>query len=451
MVSYKIMSVANKLKNIRDKYGLSQEDLAGNEITRNLISQIEHNKANLTRSSAEIMLKNLMKICNKKKIKVDENIDYLLEDESSQAKKILNKYISDLKDLSVYKDPTFINKLKEIEAFLVTWDFKEKKISIFELAGDYFSGINDFYNASLYYEKAKALIDVNIYTDNFIHILRKLSMTYYYMRKYQDDIDCCEFALKQFKDMDDDYKCIFLFNSSLCYGQLEKYDVALNRLNKVEGIIKNIDQNKYYEVLIQKAICYQWMKEYQKSLDVYNKLLTLIDKTDYEKYLFILVNSADIYVENLDFETVKIILNTIFENINNLSENSTLLPSTYLEISKVLKKLGYTKDAEVYGLKSLNIAKRNTSYYLVNDIYEELLDIYTMLKAPNKVETIKKEFFITTTKDNNLNSKLMFKLLDFYFDIKDLKSLKEIYDFSKDFIQTRTSVTSKYFWRNFAK
>lgn len=285
MVSYKILSVANKLKNIRDKYGLSQEDLAGNEITRNLISQIEHNKANLTRSAAEIMLKNLKKICDKKNVQVDEDINYLMEDEKSQAIKVLDKYIDDLRDLTIYKDNVFINKLREVEDFLVTWDFRDKKITIFELAGDYFSSTNDFYNASLYYEKAKALIDINIYSDNIVHILRKLSMTYYYMLRYQDDINCCEFALKQFKNMDEEYRCIFLFNSSLCYGQLKKYDLALKRLNEVESIIKNIDQNKYYEVLIQKAICYQWMKEYQKSLDIYNKLLESIDKSDYEKYL----------------------------------------------------------------------------------------------------------------------------------------------------------------------
>ncbi|URZ01298.1 hypothetical protein CLAUR_012870 [Clostridium felsineum] len=34
-----------KLKNLRKKYKLLQDDLAGSEITRNLISQIEHGKA----------------------------------------------------------------------------------------------------------------------------------------------------------------------------------------------------------------------------------------------------------------------------------------------------------------------------------------------------------------------------------------------------------------------
>lgn len=127
MGTYEIMSIGDKLRNLRKKYNLSQEDLAGNVITRNLISQIEHNKANLTRSAAKIMLDNLKKICEKKTTVIDESIDYLLESEETQANKVLDRYIRELRDLSIYRDGIFLSKLSEVEEFLAKWILKIKR------------------------------------------------------------------------------------------------------------------------------------------------------------------------------------------------------------------------------------------------------------------------------------------------------------------------------------
>lgn len=174
MCVYEILPTGVKLKKLREKYKLNQDDLAGNEITRNLISQIEHGKARLTRHAAEIMFKNLQGICNNRDIETDEDIEYLLEDEESQANKILDRYITELKDLSVYKDGMFQNKLDEVENFTVNWNIIDKKIIIFELAGDYFFNTNDLHNSCMYYEKAKALMDNTIYSDNLISIFTKI-------------------------------------------------------------------------------------------------------------------------------------------------------------------------------------------------------------------------------------------------------------------------------------
>lgn len=156
---------------MREKYNVRQEDIVGGDITRNLISQIEHGKANLTKNAAKIILKNLEKICAEKHIKVDESIEYLMENENFQASKILDDYIKELKDLSIYKDGSFAEKLTKIEEFLAKWNLVDKKIAVFELAGDYFSNVNDLYNSSMYYEKAKALMDASVYTEKLVSMI----------------------------------------------------------------------------------------------------------------------------------------------------------------------------------------------------------------------------------------------------------------------------------------
>ncbi|PJI08715.1 MULTISPECIES: helix-turn-helix domain-containing protein [Clostridium] len=433
MGSYEILSIGTKLKNLREKYNVKQEDISGKEITRNLISQIEHDKANLTQNAAGIILKNLKNICDKRHITIDENIEFLMEDEKSQANKILSKYIKELKDLMVYKDNSFVTKLTEVEEFLVKWNITDKKIAIFELAGDYYCNINDYYKSSLYYEKAKALLD--IYSKDSISILRKLSMVYFYMGEYGQNIKCCQFALDWFNDdLTEEYRCIFLFNSALCYLELKKYYKAIKNLTELELITKNLNMDKYYDVLAQEAVCYQELKKYNESLSIYNKLLGHMDKNKHELNTLILINTIEIYMELEDYTKAKNQLNKALDSINKLNDNCSAAPNIYFELGKIYKSLNDSFNSEKYFLKSLSLTKKQTHYYLMEDLILELANIYKSSKNMEKLSDIKNELFILTSKENNLNTKLAFKLMDLYIKSNDFQSVSEIVNFSKNFI-----------------
>ncbi|PJI07245.1 MULTISPECIES: helix-turn-helix domain-containing protein [Clostridium] len=431
--SYEIITIGTKLKNLRQKYNVRQDDLTGGEITRNLISQIEHDKANLTKNAAEIILKNLNKICDKKHISVDESIEYLMEDEKSQATKILDKYIKELKDLTVYKDGSFVSKLNAAEKFLITWDFNDKKISIFELAGDYFCSINDFYKSSMYYEKAKSLINMDMSINNTIPILRKLSMVYFYMGKYEDDIKCCDFSINHFNNMDEEYYCIFLYNSALCYINLKQYDLALERFNKIEPILEKIDMNKYYDVLIQKAVCFADLKQYKKSLNLYYKVIDFIKENNPEKYIIILINLSDIYIDLSDYDKARENLDLMLKNRKYLNEDFVYLPEVYSEIGKLYKKLNEYENSEEYYLQALKYTKKSMRYYLEYDILSKLVDIYTCTNNHEKVLDTMNEFFILSGKEGKINSSIKYKLIEFYLNTEDIQALKEMYNFCKKF------------------
>ncbi|AAK81616.1 helix-turn-helix domain-containing protein [Clostridium acetobutylicum] len=115
-----ILTIGEKIKKLRSEYKLNQDDIVGTELTRNLISQIEHGKANLTRSTAELIIRNTKDILEKRGETLDEgiNVEYLLETEESQAKKVIASYIQDLKEISVYKDNRFNVLLEKIENLL---------------------------------------------------------------------------------------------------------------------------------------------------------------------------------------------------------------------------------------------------------------------------------------------------------------------------------------------
>lgn len=429
MGAYKIISIADKLKNLRQKYNLKQEEVSRDAVTRNLISQIENNKANLTKNVAENVIYNLNKLRGGKNVKIDETVEYLMEDEKSQANKILDKYINDLKELSIYKDGTFQNKLNEVEEFLVDWDIRDKKINIFELAGDYYCNINDFYNSTIYYEKAKALIQT--YDENSISILRKLSTVYYYMGKYDEDIKCCDFALNHFINMNDKYYCIFTFNSALCYFKLKEYTKTLYKCTKIEEITKEINIQKYYELIGQEAICLAKLNKYEESLKIFIELSENIDKNDTQSYTIALLNLADNYLDLNNIDKAKEALSIIQKNINNLNQNNPKLPEIYFGLGEVYEKLkNMTKADELY-TKALTYAKkfnRNTS---TKYILSKLMDIYRISKDKKKVSEIKNEYFILSAKEGKIIEPLERKLIEFYLDTEDIKPLRDLYNFNK--------------------
>ena len=434
MGAYKIISIADKLKNLRQKYNLKQEEVSRDSVTRNLISQIENNKANLTRNVAESVIYNLNKLRGGKNIKIDETVEYLMEDETSQASKILDKCINELKDLSVYKDGNFVTKLSAAEEFLASWDIRDKKITIFELAGDYYCNINDFYNSSLYYEKAKTLINTFKYNETSMSILRKLSMVYFYMGKYDENIKSCDFAINNFTNMSDEYYCIFMFNSALCYLKLKEYNKALKRLSKIEETTKRTDIVKYYKVIEQKVVCLSELQEYEKSIKINKDLLEKIDKNNFELYITILINLANNYIDIKNDLEAKKTLKIIVENVDELSQDTKYLPEIYSEIGKLHKKLDTIDKAKKFYSKALSYGKKFNRNYILDDILLELLDIYTSSKDKEKVSEIKNEYFILSAKEGKIIVPLERKLIEFYLnteDIKSLRDLRDLYNFNK--------------------
>ncbi|PJI07845.1 MULTISPECIES: helix-turn-helix domain-containing protein [Clostridium] len=433
MGGYEILSVGSKLKKLREKYNVRQDDLAGGnsgDITRNLISQIEHDKANLTKHAAEIMMNNLKKICYKRHIAVDETIEYLMEDEKSQAGRMLDDYIKDLKDMSVYKNTSFLNKLNEVEDFLVNWNLVDKKIIIFELAGDYFSNTNDFYNSSLYYEKARALMDINVYNEHTISILRKLSMIYIYMGKYDEGIRCCDFALNQFKDnISEKYRSIFIFNSAVYYMELKEYSAALTRLKSLENTIKEINMNKYYEVLAQEGVCLGFLGKHQKALNIFNKVLDFVSKDNIEVYILLRLNIVDAYINLNEVDTAKQYLEDILKDIDSISYVPQQGSKIYYEIGNSYKKINDILHAKVYFMKSLDYARTYKQFSIVRNTLNALLDICIANDDNKEINDIKDMFLLNVNREQKMDVHFVNKLVEYYLSKKDCKALEEIQKF----------------------
>lgn len=96
----------------------------------------------------------------------------------SQASNILNDYIVKLRKCANSNDNDFPKLLKKCEDFLVDWNIKDKKIVVYEIAGDYFYSKKYFDKSILYYQKAFEAYDKVYYDIQLLRILRKMSKIY---------------------------------------------------------------------------------------------------------------------------------------------------------------------------------------------------------------------------------------------------------------------------------
>lgn len=428
-----ILTQGDKLKIIRKKYGIKQDELSGNDITRNLISEIETNKASITKSTAEIVIKNLKQIASRKKIEITENIEYLLETELEQANRILEAYINELKNLFICKDGSFVKELKETEKFLIKWDIKDKKIDTYELAGDYFCAQNDYYRSVIYYEKVIAILGRLNGNEKVLTILRKLSLAYFYINKYNEVIQCCNFALNYYPNMDKSSYCVFVYNSALANKKLKNFSKALNDFIKVEKEIDDNEYSKKFYVLTQIANCFKRLKNYDKALSSYYEILNFIsyNGNDAENYITTKINISGTLIEVNKLDEARENLMAALDKIRDLPNTNEYISDIYFEIGNIYKSLNLIEKAEKYYFEALGFCKENNNYFLSVDILNELLDI-NKNKGEN-LDKIKDEILLVLGKCRKLNHPLMYKLANIYTDNNNINTTKEILKFALNF------------------
>ncbi|WP_234120128.1 transcriptional regulator [Clostridium hydrogenum] len=423
-----ILTFGDKLKAIRVKYNLRQDEISGQDITRNLISEIETNKANITKKTAEIIIKNLNAIARKKHFKVTETIEYLLESELEQANKVIDKYISELRALVVCKDDSFVKELKETEEFLINWDIRDKKIVIYELAGDYFYNQNDFYKSVNYYERALELINKAEVTETLLALLRKLSMVYTYVDNYKESVKCCEFALEHFKDMTNEYSVVFLYNSGLGYKKLGDWDKALEKLNQAENLVDRNDLNKMFKIKNVKANCLYRMSLFQDSLYNFNELL-VIYKNDLEKQVHIRINMISNYIKLNDTKEINKNLEILTKDLPKINANNSYISEFYHETGKIYKYLSEEKLEEEYYIKALELCEKQKNCSLFYKIVYDLIELYTKLNNTSKMLEVKNKILAMANKYEQINEKVIIFLIAFYSKNNDNNVVNELASF----------------------
>ncbi|GLC28777.1 helix-turn-helix transcriptional regulator [Clostridium omnivorum] len=434
MESFEILSPGEKIKRIRKSLNLKQFQIVGEDVTRNLISAIENDKANLTPKVAKIVASNINQFCKENNIPFQVSEEYLLEDTVDQANIIADKYIEFIKLNE--KNPNFdlSNTVKNIEDFFLKYNLPEKKVIIYELFGNILISIFDYYKGYTYY--IKALENCSKISDicKEIEILSNLSYTCMKLNRYNEAIDYNQMALLHTNNLSTNLLFNFKFNNALAYKKLGKLESALTELTNLENIFKNIGEDDKFQLLTLKANCYKELKQYKSAIDLHTFLLSATNN-NIERSLIIICNLLEIYLLLKDRKSTKKLLDkcSTYLSLYKQTEDSEYTCQIYREIANSYLLIEDIELARLYFDEAVKFGKKRKNERVLSDVLSSLFDIYNADSNTNDMDNLKNEVLeLISLKIIGFDELIIFKLIDYYNNINDTESLRSITNFIID-------------------
>lgn len=431
MINKTILSSGEKIKKLRKELNLTQTDLSGTEITRNLISYIENGKATLTRNVASIIVNNIRSICKERNIHVNITEDYLLEDAELQASKLADEYAEILE--TKYKDnlaniETIIN---QIENLFANFDLVKKRVDIYKKIGDIYRINQKYMEAYTYY--IKAYENCGILSSNIENVDIPLCIIFCCLKLQRNSeiIELYNLVHTLESKIPKDIYWKFVFNSAIAYMRLNKYEDCLKQIDYLEKNFE-LSLDTKFNLSSLKTSCYQSKMHYSDALDIQKLLLQDADKLGLEKNLIVLCNILEIYTKLHDSFNLREYLKKCLKLINEYenSPSTHYLPDIYLDISLTLKEIKNLELAKTYFLKCILESKKNPKVSILSRAFENLISIFIEendLKRLNDLKNLLMEFISLQILPKN--DMLIFRLIKYYNKIEDKETISDILNF----------------------
>lgn len=389
----KNMNLGQNLKKIRKDLNLKQHDIAGEDVTRNLISLMENNKTPIYHNVANIISKNINAILAKRGEDIYIQAEDILNPERYESRAKANEYINILrKHLEEKNYDLEIEKLNEIENFLNKWNFIDKKVKIYELLGDIFYNAKDLNREYYYYIKA---LEVSYEYPNMkerYKLILKLVYNCIVTKKYQEAIRLCDFAITTQEDITEKYKGIFHFNSALSYYYLKDYNKALDHIIYAKFYIAFDDYREMRRILLLEGICNSEINNFDGALRNFKKLLSIIDENDIEEMCLSYINILRIFVDKDEKEKVIEYHNKLIEYLPKVDKHSYYTVQLLLSVARTYKYLGNNDSYEEYLVKTMTLSYEINAENSFSKSLSLLLDLYIENEEYEKVDNLLKKY-----------------------------------------------------------
>lgn len=413
-------NMGEKIKRLRKELKLTQSELAGDEMSKSMLSQIENNVAKPS-------MKTLKYIASK----LNKPISYFLNDENSEPSKPIELPIefinTKLKNIDEFLKNINGEKAKEeTEALLKEYNFnKESKIYadvIYRLGGSLnllnkFDEANDLINKS-----------IKIYSDNNLYI--KAAKAYLELIDRHWDVFDYEKCLKLTKEADEIYnksstkdtflEIELLYMKSIMYSTLADFKKTLSVLQ--EAITLSNDKKIYYKI------------------DELYKIFALINfkMGDYDSFKYNLTKAKQYAEFTENKKTLAIVEYTLAEYENEmLNPNSALehLERCLTEFNKKDHWFYIEKARSFYLLKEYDTALNIIKKADYPSRYKHRIDYLNIWRGKIYEGLILNKLGKSSEAIDSINEGI--KKMEFFSDSKELalayKSLSEVYGEMKNY------------------
>ena len=317
-----ILSLGEKIKNLRKEKNMTLKELAGDRITAAQISHIERDKSHTSYELLEYLSERL-----------DVSIDYLLETKEMQSKKITDNLILQ-SEIYIKRDALdeAEKEIHEIIEICEEYGLSENYGKCNYLLGDIYLKRKDGATANFYFEKALFYFIKNDDKKRIFQCYMNIANIYFDEEFYQVSLTNYYFAKDILEEINiddpDTYKELYS-KISKCYMKLNDSEKSLEFIEKIGNIDNDYSPEQEIELLVLKAKKLLAEGEYVKSKDYFAKALKIIEK----------------------------------------EENKDKLAQIYLTVGSIYAEMGDNEKFLEYSEKVYDIKKNDTDEYMMNSLY----------------------------------------------------------------------------------
>ncbi|MCM0648237.1 helix-turn-helix domain-containing protein [Clostridium swellfunianum] len=364
------LTTGEKIRSLRKKFDMRQQELEDENITRAFISMIETGKRGLSKETA----KHIAESFNKKaeSLGVAFNIDetYLLRTPAEDAEvyclnKLNNNPTKD--EIDVIIQITRKHSLTKVEAqahkVLGDYDFEDKAyVKAF---------INYMMSLDLYKETEEKAYTSYLFNRlgeckankfDYLEANSFFGRAYYYAMLYKDS--------KAEKEA--------IYNIAANFKKLEKYDEALEYTQRyLELCNKEKELKEYICASVLKANCYRYKQNKEKALKICMDAMAELSDKNNEAAWHLYSNIGLIYLEENDLDTSLEWL----DKAEKAAENSCVfnLSLTYIQKSSIFIKNGSYEEGIKFANKGLKLALETSDILTTMKAYRKLIDGYSCI------------------------------------------------------------------------
>lgn len=420
----KILSPGKRLKQVRKELGLKQSDITGGQITRNLISIIENDKASLTKNVAEIICNSINQICINRNINFRISAEDLTESTIEQSNTIVKMYLSKLDLITSTKSSDFTIIIDEIESFLIDIENNELKVQLLEKISQLYKVDFDYNNTYKYLLRAYESNDRTFNDTKHFDLLLNLSACSSMLGRYKEGLNFNRLAMIYTDHMSLELKYKFMYNMAIDYFDLKDYDHSISQINLIMSSLYVTDKQSY-NLQILKSNNLKKQKNYNQSIEILNDLVR--SEKEYNSLLLPYLNLLDIYLLLKDHDKVKLHIDKCLTISNKLSDSDDIKrkSSIYLNVGKGFELLGDLHQAISYFKLALDIAEEYSYYEKVHSSIDALFRLTQETKGDmNEFKNLLIE--LISKGSIKPNTKTLFKTIQHFNGIGDVQSVKSL-------------------------
>ncbi|WP_238883563.1 helix-turn-helix domain-containing protein [Clostridium sp. YIM B02551] len=435
-MNLEIVTPGMKLKELREKLGIKQHELAGNQITRNLISMMENDKASITEPTAKILSENINHICKNKKIDFNVLPDFFEDTVEKQLELVFQEFILKItNEESDFIKENYEQYILKMEDLLIRFNDKFKKYSLYKLLGDKYYESNDYEAAYTYYIKAYENSYSLLSKEEYCRLLLTLSNCCIRLKRYDESIYNNNLAIANKDSISKELAYNIMFNSLLSYKNMNNREKVLSELSVLEKNFSdeiNKSIKRKFECMTIHGNCLRELNKFNEAIKKYKQLLDLLDLNALEFQMVTLCNLLETYININDRKNIKMYLNKSLGLMKRYEELSHRPYSEYIyyDIGIAARRAGDDDIAIKYLDKGIKYSRVSKNDQILLNSFEELLEVYINMEITEEIDELKNQFLEVMSLDLlNLECILTLKFIKYYNSIKDFDTINQITEF----------------------